>query len=181
MDADQAIESLQDGGVGILPTDTLYGIVTSAFLADSVERVYDLKQRDPTKPLIILISHVDEVEQFGVVLSDSLREQLASYWPGPYSIVLPVVDDQFEYISRGSDSIAFRIPDKEDLRELLQATGPLVAPSANPEGYPPATTALEAQRYFGSDVDFYVDGGTLDGNHSKLLRIENGEVEVIRD
>ena len=186
------IEFLTEGGMGILPTDTLYGLVTTALDPDAVERVYSIKQRNPSKPLIVLISDLEQVEQFGIVLDDALIEQLTSYWPacaelvaagrpGPYSIVLPTVDDQYEYLSRGGDAIAFRLPDNEELRELIRIVGPLVAPSANPEGYPPATTLDEAQKYFGSDVDFYVDGGTLDGKPSTLIRIENGEVEVIRD
>ena len=176
-----AIEFLAEGGMGVLPTDTLYGLVTTALDPDAVERVYKIKQRDGNKPLIVLISDLEQVEQFGIVLDDALIEQLHSYWPGKYSIVLPTVDDQYEYLSCGTDTIAFRLPDNDELRELIRAVGPLVAPSANPEGYPPATTVDEAQKYFGSDVDFYVDGGTLDGKASTLLRIENGEVEVIRE
>ena len=181
MQDESTIEFLAEGGMGILPTDTLYGLVTSALEPDSVERVYKIKQRDPSKPLIVLISDLEQVEQFGVILDDKLIEQLQSYWPGRYSIVLPIVDEQFEYLSRGTDTIAFHLPDNDELRELIRNVGPIVAPSANPEGYPPATTVDEAQKYFGSDVDFYVDGGTLDGKPSTLLSIENGEVEVIRD
>ena len=184
-----AIEFLAEGGMGVLPTDTLYGLVTTALDPDAVERVYKIKQRDGSKPLIVLISDLEQVEQFGIVLDDALIAQLHNYWPiaasaekkEAYSIILPTVDDQYEYLSCGTDTIAFRIPDNDELRELIRAVGPLVAPSANPEGYPPATTVDEAQKYFGSDVDFYVDGGVLDGKPSTLIRIENDEVEVIRE
>ena len=183
------IEFLAEGGMGIMPTDTLYGLVASALDPDAVERVYKIKQRNGSKPLIVLISDLEQVEQFGIVLDDALIEQLSTYWPivastekkEAYSIVLPTVDDQYEYLSCGTDTIAFRLPDDDELRELIRAVGPLVAPSANPEGYPPATTVDEAQKYFGSDADFYVDGGTLDGKPSTLIRIENDEVEVLRD
>ena len=178
---ENTIEFLAEGGIGVIPTDTLYGLVTTALDPDSVERVYALKQRDGNKPLIVLISDMEQVEQFGVVLDAALIEQLNSYWPGSYSIILPTVDDQYEYLSRGTDSIAFRLPDSDELRELIRNVGPIVAPSANPEGYPPATTVDEVQKYFGTTIDFCVDGGTLEGKPSTLLRIENGDVEVIRD
>ena len=158
MDKDQVIEILASGGVGVLPTDTLYGLVGSAFSSDAVERIYDLKQRDRGKPLIVLIASLEDLERFGVVISDGLEQTLKSYWPGPYSIILPTIDDEFEYLSRGTDSIAFRMPDDPELLDILAATGPLVAPSANIEGKPPALTVADARRYFGDNADFYLDG-----------------------
>ena len=181
MDITGITESINEGGVGIIPTDTLYGLVGSAQNAEAIERIYDLKRRDPRKPLIVLISHTDQLEQFGIELSESLLAQLGTYWPGAYSIILPTIDDQFEYLSRGEDTIAFRLPDSEELRALIEETGPLVAPSANVEGLPPATTVEGAKKYFGTDVDFYVDGGELDGKASTILRFDGNDVEIVRD
>ncbi len=181
MDFSEAAESVQDGGIGVLPTDTLYGVVGSALDPDAVDRIYELKRRDHRKPLIVLISDIEMVEQFGVELSDTLRARLATYWPGPVSIVLPIIDDQFEYLSRGTDTIAFRLPKDDSLCDLIRTVGPLVAPSANMEGMPPATTVEEAKRYFGTDVDFYVDGGPCEGPASRLVRLDGEEEEVLRD
>lgn len=181
MDTEQVIEILQDGGVGVLRTDTLYGLVGSALASDTVERIYTLKKRDINKPVIVLIPEIEDVERFGVIVSDELREQLSSYWPGAYSIVLPTIDEEFEFLSRGTDTIAFRVPDNEELRELLRETGPLVAPSANTEGNPPSTSIEMAQKYFFEEVDFYLDGGEVDGEASTLIRMNEDGVEVLRD
>ena len=181
MDFSEAAESVQDGGIGVLPTDTLYGVVGSALDPDAVDRIYELKRRDHRKPLIVLISDIEMVEQFGVELSDTLRARLVMYWPGPVSIVLPIIDDQFEYLSRGTDTIAFRLPKDDSLCDLIRMVGPLVAPSANMEGMPPATNVEEAKRYFGTDVDFYVDGGPCEGPASRLIRLDGEEEEVLRD
>lgn len=172
---------IASGGVGVFPTDTLYGLIGSAFLPDAIDRIYELKRRDPQKPLIVLISDIAQLEQFGIELSEDLMIQLQNYWPGPHSIVLPSIDDQFEYLSRGTDSIAFRLPDKPELTQLIDQVGPLVAPSANVEGLPPATTIEEAQKYFGSDIEFYVDGGDLNAKPSTILRLDGDGVEIIRD
>lgn len=181
MFSDDIVEALKQGGVGVIPTDTLYGLVASALDVDAVSRVYELKRRDPRKPLIVLVGDIEDIERFGVVLSDQLRAQLDSYWPGPYSILLPVIDDTFEYLHRGTDAIAFRIPDDEELRSLLRATGPLVAPSANIEGDAPAQTVSMAQRYFGTDADFYIDGGMLDSPPSTIVRLnDGGEPDIVR-
>lgn len=179
-DIQSAAEVLMQGGVGVLATDTLYGLVGSALSSEIVDRIYMLKQRDHTKPLIVLISQIGDIEQFGVILSEKLITQLEQYWPGPYSILLPTIDDQFEYIHRGTDNIAFRMPDNPELLEVLMQTGPLVAPSANMEGMPPAQTIQEARNYFGTDVDFYVDGGELKNKASTILSFDGDDVVVER-
>ncbi len=177
---DEAAEHIMQGGVGVLPTDTLYGLVGSALDPDAVDRIFHLKERDPKKPLIVLISQFDQLEQFGVVISESMRTQLEQYWPGPYSIILPIVDEQFEYIDRGEMAIAFRMPDNSELCNLIDTTGPIVAPSANPEGRPPARNVAEAKAYFGTDVDFYVEGDDLDGPPSTLIALDGDSVNTLR-
>ncbi len=180
-DIEHAIVMIAEGGVGVLPTDTIYGLVASAFNVDAIDRIYDLKQRDSKKPLIVLISDILQLEQFGVVVSDALITTLETYWPGPYSVILPTDDEQFEYLHRGANTIAFRLPDNEQLREVVNAVGPIVAPSANVEGMPPAGTTQEARSYFGTDVDFYVDGDELRGNPSTIISFDGGEVVIERE
>lgn len=171
---------LHAGGVGVLPTDTIYGLVGSALMPKTIERVYKLKKRSPDKPLIVLIADIEELEQFGVVLSEKLIAQLHHYWPGAHSIILPTIDEDFFYLHRGGGTIAFRLPDKENLRELIQKTGPLVAPSANIEGKSPAQTIEQARKYFGTDVAFYIDGGELIGKPSTILEFNGKDMRIIR-
>ena len=129
-----------------MPTDTLYGVVGSAMWSDTVERVYRVKKRNTQKPLIVLISSIDDVQNFEIDnLGEDQMKVLAHYWPGPTSILLPCSSSKFEYLHRGTGSIAFRLPNKKDLIDLLRETGPLVAPSANVEGEKPAATIAEAQ------------------------------------
>ncbi len=175
------VEILRNGGIGIIPTDTLYGIVGSALQQNTIERMYELKGRTVTKPFIILISSYEEIAPFGITLTEEMRSMLTTYWPGPVSIILPCPDATFSYLHRGNFSLAFRLPQKESLRELLCYSGPLAAPSANPEGLPPATTIAQAREYFGTRVDFYVDEGTIVGTPSKLITIDSqGDVMVLR-
>ncbi len=181
MDADDVVDQIHTGAVGVLPTDTLYGLVGSALIPETVEKIYEIKKRSPEKPLIVLISSIDDLERFGVVVSDALRIRLEEFWPGPVSIILPTIDETFEYLSRGQGTIAFRLPDNDELLEFLAATGPLVAPSANPEGLPPAETIAEAKEYFGDSANFYLEGGQKHGKPSRLVVIdEDGNVSTLR-
>ncbi len=171
---------LKAGKVGIIPTDTIYGLVASAKHPAAVERIYQLKQRDTTKPCIILVAHPDNVSQFGV---DRLKlSQASAYWPGAVSVVVPIPapNKQVSYLLRGGESLAFRCPKTKWLRQLLEESGPLIAPSANPEGLPPAATITEAQKYFSERVDFYHDAGELVARPSKLISLLTDKPLVLR-
>ncbi len=174
----RVIASLQADGIGVVLTDTLYGIVASANSPRAVERLYNARGRDHSKPCIVLIDSIAQAwepyDQYSAVL-DTL-------WPGKVSVVLPAGKNSPLYVHRGVGSIAFRVPDDAELRALLQKTGPLLAPSANADGMPPAMDIAEAQAYFGSSVDFYVDSGRCTNTQaSALVRLNNdGSLTTLR-
>lgn len=171
---------IKNDEVDVLPTDTLYGLVGSAFSPKAMEKIYRLKKRDPKKPLIVLIADWHDLEKFGAKISTADRKILEKIWPGPVSVILPIKGNDFEYLHRGTQTIAFRWPKNKRLQKILKETGPLAAPSANPEGLPPATTIAEAKKYFGDQVSFYEDGGTLAGAPSTLIKLQNGKLTQIR-
>ena len=171
------IEILRKGGIGVMPTDTIYGVVGQALNKKTVERIYAVRKRTPSKPMIILISSFDDLKLFNIKIE---LERLNKFWPGKVSIILPCPDEKFYYLHRGSNSLAFRLPNNENLQKLISQTGPLVAPSANLEGLPPATTIKEAKKYFGDKVDFCLDGGKIEGSPSKLIKLGNGEIIELR-
>ncbi len=171
---------LLDGGVGVVPTDTLYGLVAAAKDPSAVARIFELKQRDSAKPLIVLIPSESSLAEFGIVPTETQSTILRKLWPGPISVILDCPREEFAHLHRGTHAVAFRMPALPTLRALLSRTGPLVAPSANPEGCPPAATIAEARAYFGDAVDFYEDGGTRSGLPSTLVRFSGAAVEVVR-
>ena len=177
---DYVSKILKDGSVGVLPTDTLYGIVGSAFSKPAVFRIYRLKKRTPTKACIVLIGSISELKKFGVRLTPQQKKFLDKIWPGPVSVLFKA-SSRFRYLHRGTHEIAFRLPKPTWLRSLLLVTGPLIAPSANYEGVEPAKTMRETQRHFGYGVDFYMDGGQLRGKSSTLLGFRNGRVRILRE
>jgi L-threonylcarbamoyladenylate synthase len=172
-------EIIKNNGVGVLPTDTLFGLVGSAFSKKAVAKIYKIKKRNPKSPCIILISAIDDLEKFNIQLNENSKEFLQKNWPGKISTVLPCSDKKFEYLHRGTKSLAFRFPNKSNLVNLIKKTGPLVAPSANPEKLEPAQNIVEARKYFGDKVDFYISGKTSK-LHSTLVEIKNGKIKVLR-
>ncbi|MBI3638608.1 L-threonylcarbamoyladenylate synthase [Candidatus Wolfebacteria bacterium] len=194
---------IRDGGIGIIPTDTIYGMVGSAMSKKAVNRIYKLRFRDSKKPFIILISSLNDLARFNIKTDSETKKILNCFWPGKVSIVLPCSSKEFLYlhpvrskpplaaadvqthrtsngVHRGAKTLAFRMPKDKDLIELIKKTGPLVAPSANPEGLPPAKTIKQAKKYFGDNVDFYVGVRKLSGRPSTLIKINGDKVVVLR-
>ncbi len=174
------LAELWRGGVGIFPTDTLYGIVAPAFSEAAVERIYRLRKRSKKKPSIILIAAPEDIALFGIKAGRKERLFLEKAWPGKVSVILSCPGSEFSYLHRGAYTLAFRVPKNAALRRFLKFSGPLIAPSANPEGKPPAQTIREARRYFGDRVDFYIHRGRLGGKPSRLVELKNGEVKILR-
>ncbi len=171
---------LLQGGVAIIPTDTIYGLVGRALNKKTVERIYRIKQRTPTKPFIILITDIRDLKKFGIVLNAPTLKRLNAWWPGAVSVILPCKSARFSYLHRGTNSLAFRMPKPVWLRNLIKKTGPLVAPSANPEGKEPAKNIREARAYFSDAVDAYSAGGTRTGKPSTLVSFLTDEPVVLR-
>lgn len=172
------ITSLIAGGaVGVLPTDTVYGLVCSARLPAAANRLYGLKHREH-KPGTIIAASIEQLVELG--LKRRYLLPLAEYWPGAVSVVIPC-GDELEYLHQGVGSLAVRIPADDKLQKLLEQTGPLLTSSANYPGEPVASTVGQARQYFGDNADFYVDGGDLSDNQpSTIVRIVDDAIEVLR-
>ncbi|MDD3386756.1 MAG: L-threonylcarbamoyladenylate synthase [Candidatus Pacebacteria bacterium] len=165
-------DSLKRGKIAVIPTDTIYGIVCSALNKESVEKLYKIRKRDSLKPMIILIGSLEDLSIFNIKKSEIFNK----YWPGRVSIIVEC--NNFEYLHRGKNSLAFRLPDDKDLINILKISGPIVAPSANIEGEAPAETIEEAKKYFGDNVDLYIDKGIIKSNPSKIISLKE---EIIRE
>lgn len=166
------------GAVGVLPTDTVYGLVARADDPTAVQRLYDLKHREG-KPGTIIAADVEQLVELG--LKARYLKAVEQYWPGAVSVIVPC-GPELEYLHEGKFSLAVRIPDEPLLRELLGSTGPLLTSSANLPGEPTAVNLREAQTYFDDDVDFYVDAGDMsDRKPSTIIRVVDDAIEVLRE
>jgi len=166
-------ERLARGEVGIVPTETVYGIVCQQGNDSGVERIFRMKVRDPQRKLQTLIA--DQAAVTTVVAPTSVLTALATaFWPGPLTIV--VAD------SHGMTH-GLRQPDHAFVAAVLRELGtPIVATSANISGAPPATEAATATGGLAAAPDFVVDGGPCRGRASTVVRLHgDGRLEVVRD
>jgi L-threonylcarbamoyladenylate synthase len=169
---------LNQGGVGVLPTDTVYGLVCKASDQTAVKRLYSLKERE-NKPGTVVTANIDQLVELGI--KARYLKAVEQFWPNPLSIIVPS-EPALSYLDLGRMSLAVRVPSYNELAELLLETGPLLTSSANLPEKQPANTIEEAQKYFGEQVDFYIDGGDLSSRlPSTLIRIVDDAVEILRE
>lgn len=175
---EEAAQKIASGQVGVFPVDTVYGIVASANRPESVSRFYKLKQRTD-KPGTLIAGNVDQLIDLGI--GRESIEQASIYWPNPTSVVLPV-PGVLNYLSLGKSTLAVRIPADETLLKILLTTGPIITSSANRPGEPTVTQINQAVEIFGSQVDFYVDGGDYSGRQpSTVVVLDSDGVNVLRE
>lgn len=172
----EAAEMIRHGKIGVMPTDTVFGLVASALNEEAVGRLYTTKQRE-NKPGTLIAASIEQLLSLGISAGDI--DKVAQYWPNPLSAVLPIKGR--DYLDQGVGSLAMRVVADPATRALLEQTGPLMTSSANQPGLAPATSIDEAEDYFGNTIDFYVDGGVIDDSlPSTIIRPTASGVEVLR-
>jgi L-threonylcarbamoyladenylate synthase len=153
---ERAAEILRAGGVVALPTDTVYGLCARADDADAVERIYAIKDRDPTQAMPVFAADMQQAEMLGA-FNDSARALAVAFWPGALTIVVPVRDGFACRALAGGSTVAVRAPGDVRIRELCTAVGPLTGTSANIAGREECHTAAEVRGQLGDSVDLIVD------------------------
>ena len=164
-----AAETLNSGGVAVIPTDTVYGLAAHPAFPDAVARLYSIKGRDGRKKIALLAADAEAVGRFGHPLSGKAKELAERHWPGALTMVV------------GEEG--FRVPDHLWTRRLLVACGGVLrVTSANISGGRPATDAPQALEDVGLSAEIVIDDGPSPGGvPSTVVRVrEDGEIEVLR-
>lgn len=164
-------ELFLQGKVGVMPTDTIYGLHCLANDLPARDRIYEIKKRPEKMPFIVLIASTKDLGSWDLIIDDFGEEQMKKFWPGPNTLI---------FQDKSGETHAFRLPNDEFLIDVLSKTGPLVSTSANIHGQSHALTVDEARERFEDGVDFYVDGGELPGKSSSVYKITDHNVEQLR-
>jgi len=169
---------LRAGGVVLLPTDTIYGLHALATDPRANERIAALKGRDEHKPFVVIANGSDDLLRIGVTFPPGVREALDEVWPAPLTAVLPLRHPL--PASRGTSTLAVRVPALDWLRELLAETGPLSSTSVNRSGEPPAVSPSDCGHDLMEALDGVVDAGPITGEPSAIVDFTGREARVIR-
>jgi len=172
------INLITSGAVGVLPTDTVYGLVAAVRSPQAVTKLYATKPRE-LAPGTIIAASVDDLVSAGFRL-DQLK-QVEHYWPASLSVVLNAENIDSD-IKQVRTDLPVRIPNNPALANLLKQTGPLMTTSANAPKQPTSISIAMAESYFGDSIDYYVDGGDLSNRPpSTIIGIKpDNSIEIYR-
>lgn len=155
-----AVDAIEAGDLVVFPTDTVYGLAADAFKADAVQRLLDAKGRGRDVPPPVLISVVESLDALATDVPDNGRKLCEEFWPGPLTVICHAQTSLMWDLGETQGTVALRVPDHENTRELLSRTGPLAVSAANRSGRPAALDVYDAEEQLGDSVAVYLDGGT---------------------
>ena len=176
----KSVEIIENGGIIVFPTDTVYGIGCNPYDANAVKKIYEIKSREKIKSLPVLASSIEIVKQISTI--DEFTEKIIKkYWPGPLTLILKLKDKNLKKSLNLEDKIAVRIPNSECTLKLLNKCSLLVGTSANVSGDSSFTNPQECMKNV-KNYDVFVDGGTITSKgESTIIEIENEKIHVIRE
>lgn len=174
-------EILEKKGIGVIPTDTVYGLCINGFEKELIKKIYKIKKRDYDKPLILFVKDKKEIEKYGEV-DEVSRKIIDRFLPGPLTVVIKKGKFSIENGLIKKDTIGIRIPNNDFVLKLLNSIDfPLLTTSANVSGEKTPTNLEGLKNFFFSIVDFIVDGGTLGETPSTVVEVINGNVKILRE
>lgn len=172
---------LRNGGIIAYPTDTTYGIGCSIFHKKSIERIYQLKNRERKKPFSFICSSLSEVSRYGRV-DTTVFKLLKRHLPGPYTFVLEATREVPDLLLTRQKTVGIRIPDNRICLALVEALGnPLITTSANLSGEEPVSDPYQIEDVFGHQLEYVIDGGLLTTEVSSVVSLIDGIPEVLRE
>jgi L-threonylcarbamoyladenylate synthase len=179
---EKAARILQNGGLVVFPTETVYGLGASIEKEEALKKIFIAKGRPSNNPLIVHVSKKEQLAELTDNISELEQKLIDSFWPGPLTLILKKQNNISSILSAGLSTIAVRMPSNQTAQEILNKTGvPIAAPSANISGRPSGTTGADTYRDLLGKVDLIIDEGQSNiGLESTVLKVEGSEVFILR-
>lgn len=173
---------LSEDKVGAIPTETIYGLACNPFSERALERLFQLKQREHNKPILLLLGKMEDLSLVVKCIPPKAYILMKRFWPGPLTIVLPARRSLPKLLTGGLDTIGVRLTSSDIARSIARTFGkPITGTSANISGEPPCRSAQEVLKVF-PNIDFVVDGGESKSlTPSTVVEIIDNEVKLIRE
>jgi L-threonylcarbamoyladenylate synthase len=176
----KASQIINEGGIAVFPTDTVYGIGCNPYNINAVKKIYKIKLRDVSKSYPVLVYSKELAEQIAH-FDKFTRKIVDKFWPGPLTIILKITDDKLKESLNLNDKIAIRVPNHKCTLDLLEKCNFIVGTSANVSGETSFTNSDECLNKI-ENYDIFVDGGTITSKgESTIIEIIDGEIKIIRE
>jgi L-threonylcarbamoyladenylate synthase len=178
----EAAQILREGGLVAFPTETVYGLGANALDPAAIRKIYALKGRPATSPLIVHIASIEQARQLAAEWLPEAESLARKYWPGPLTLVVPKNPSIPDEVTAGLPTVGLRMPRHPIALALLrEAQIPIAAPSANRFTQLSPTTAQHVREAFGAETPFLLDGGPCEvGLESTVIAVTREGLEVLR-
>lgn len=175
-----AVTKLKAGEVVALPTETVYGLAANALDEAAVAKVFEVKGRPTTDPLIVHIGRNEQIHDVCDIspeLDEVVQKLISEFWPGPLTLVLPKKAIIPDLVTSGQPTVAVRLSEHPVMRAICcEMNTPIAAPSANRFGCISPTSATAVEKELGGRIGLILDGGACNaGIESTIIRVEVGE------
>ena len=179
---EEAAYALENGGLVVFPTETVYGLGANIFDEKAIKGIYEAKGRPSDNPLIVHISDLSMLKDIAASVPDIAKKLMEKFWPGPVTFVLPKSEKVGGYITGGLDTVAVRMPSNEIALRLIKLAGvPVAAPSANISGRPSPTRESHVIEDMSGRVDYIIKGGDCEiGIESTVLDLTEEVPRILR-
>ena len=173
---------IKNGGIVVFPTETVYGIGANGLDENAVKKLYNIKQRPLNKPISLLVSNMDMVNQVAKDITELEYRLMEDFVPGPFTIILKKKEIVPDIVTSNQDTVGIRMPAGEIAKKLVEyANVPIATPSANISGKPSGTNFESVMRDFEGKVDFFIDGGKSElGISSTIVKVIDGVPHILR-
>ena len=178
-----AIEIMKTGGVIAYPTETFYGLGVDALSSNAIKKIYSIKKRELSQPLLILIPHSDLLPEYADNISDVAWKLIDQFWPGPLTIIFSASPHLPPLLCARTQKIAIRISSHPIARALTEGfNGPITSTSANITGLTSPATPKEVSFQLGNNLDMIIDGGpTSGGKPSTIVDLTTSPPQLVRE
>jgi L-threonylcarbamoyladenylate synthase len=179
----EIVKVLRRDGVIVYPTESFYGLGVNGYSSKAVKKVYVLKKRPPLKPLSVVISDFDMLQQIISGDASFFRKLLSDLWPGPLTVIFKASSAVPDELCGREGTVGVRLTKHPWVRNLVRQAGfPITATSANISGENPISDPAEAKELFRGKVDLFVDGGATQGLlPSTVVDFSRGKPRLIRE
>ena len=177
----QVSQTLQRGGVVVVPTDSFYALAVCPFNDMALDRLVRIKQERNSKPFPVLIGNRSQLGQLALEVPDLGESLMDKFWPGLLTLVFQARPDLPEALTGSTTTIGIRQPGNPLLCQLLSEIGPITGTSANRAGCQPLFVPTEVTHQLGSQVDLILDGGPTPGELPSTVLSLAGKIRILRE
>ena len=178
---DKAVSLLKEGGVIAYPTDTIYGLGCDMYNKKAIQRIYQIKKRDPQKPFSFICSDLKNISLYAQVTNPAYKI-MKKYLPGPYTFILLGTKLVPKIMTTKRKTVGIRVPDNNICLSLVKTLGnPIISTSVGFSGREVLSDPSLIEETFGSQIDLTIDGGILANQPSTIISLIDEEIEVIRE